>query len=129
MRLLLLFLLTSFISFVQARLSYGVGGVLPAGISVEYSIYNGRIKPELGVGVFGAWFGSSFRIYDDWSIGAAHGLQMIPSVGGWRSLIYFSKSWNYGSLNMTVGGGSRFDWFDRKPYPYPVVVFRVCRKI
>lgn len=129
MRLLLLLLITSFTSFGQTKLSYGVGGVLPAGISVKYSIYNRRINPELGIGVFGAWFGSSFRVYDEWSIGAAHGLQMIPSVGGWRSLLYLSKSWDYESLNITAGGGSRFDWFDRQPYPYPVIIFRVCRKI
>jgi hypothetical protein len=126
--LFILFILISTISFSQARISYGVGGVLPAGISFEYSLFNGKIRPELGVGVFGAWVGSDFSISNEWYVGAGHGLQMIPSVGGWRSLVYGSKTWDSGTLMMSLGGGCRLDWFDRIPYPYPVIVFRVRRR-
>lgn len=123
-----LFLFFSTLSFSQTRISYGLGGVLPAGVSLEYSSINGKIRSELGIGVFGAWAGTDFHIKNDWYIGAAHGLQMIPSVGGWRSLVYGSKTWNSGTLMMTMGGGCRLDWFDRLPYPYPVIVFKVRRR-
>lgn len=115
-------------SFGQTRLSYGIGGILPVGISINTKLFNTRIRPEIGIGVFGAWAGSSFRVYENWSIGGAHGLQMIPSVGGWRSLIYFSNSWNRGNLELCAGAGARLDWFDRKPSPYPSIFIKFSRR-
>jgi hypothetical protein len=124
--LLIVFLHLSLMAYGQFRVSYGAGGVLPVGIATEYTF--GRVTPELGIGVFGAWAGTRVRLGDTWYIGAAHGLQMIPSVGGWRSLAYISKSWENGNLKMSFGLGPRLDWFDRIPYPYPMVLFRVSKK-
>lgn len=123
----LMLLAAPMLSVSQARLAYGAGGVLPAGISADFYMLGKSAAVDVGIGPFGGWMG--MRAYrGDWFVGAAHGLQMSPSSGGWRTLPYGGARVDWKGLDVHLGAGVRLDWFDRAPIYSPVFVLRVSRK-
>jgi len=120
--------MAAFFSFAQTRISVSVGGSLPFGVALEVPMLKSRLVPEIGIGFVGAWGGASYQFVEGWRIGASHSLQMVPSVGGWRTFPYVSHEWHLSSMRLEAGAGPRLDWFDRKPYAYPMAFVRFRRK-
>lgn len=120
--------MAAFFSYAQTRISVSVGGPLPFGIAIEVPMMKSRLVPEAGIGFVGAWAGASFQIAEGWRIGASHSLQMVPSVGGWRTFPYVSHEWHLSSIRIEAGAGPRLDWFDRSANPYPMAFVRFRKK-
>ena len=120
--------MAAFFSSAQTRGSVSIGGSLPFGVALEVPMLKSRLVPEIGIGFVGAWGGASYQFVEGWRIGACHSLQMVPSVGGWRTFPYVSHEWHLSSMRLEAGAGPRLDWFDRKPYAYPMAFVRFRKK-
>jgi hypothetical protein len=125
--LIAMFLIAFSVKSQQTRLVFGVGGILPAGLSTDIYLFKKKAAIDLGVGVFGVFSGARVNL-GTWSIGTIHGLQLMPSTGGWRTLPYISKTFELDNLSLQTGGGVRMDWFDRSPEYTPSFFIRVSRK-